>query len=211
MNCALDFYSALLLGLASSLHCVGMCGGIVALFASAMPASQNSFGQRLLLHFSFSLGRVFTYTLFGLFVGVFSYFLLNHLMPQWASRLRLFSGIIIILFGLHLSGYLLPLNSLEAIGKPVWRYLSPKLKRFLPINVWYKALPAGVVWGFLPCGMVYSTLLVAMTAGSALASAKIMLGFGFGTIPLLLVSGLALQGLQNLLRKTAFRLGVASF
>lgn len=210
MNCALDFSSAILLGLASSLHCVGMCGGIVALFASSMANAQTTLLQRSMLHLWFSLGRVFTYSLLGLAVGYFSYFLLNRFMPQWAPVLRIMTGIIIILFGLHLSGYFLPLNRLESLGKPLWRVLSPKLKQFLPINRWYKAASAGFIWGFLPCGMVYSTLLIAMTANSALDATLIMLGFGLGTIPMLLLSGLAVQHLQKIVRHRVVKVGLSA-
>jgi len=210
MTCALDFYSAFLLGLASSLHCVGMCGGIIAVFAHSMQTARVSLPRKLLLHLSFSLGRVLTYTLLGAVLGFASFYLLNEFVPQVAPYLRLFSGLLIILFGLHLSGYLLPLNSLEAMGKPLWRALSPALKRLMPMDHEFKAAAAGVIWGFLPCGMVYSTLLIAMTAASTSAAASIMLGFGLGTVPMLVLSGLAIGRLQAWLKQKGVRLGLAA-
>ncbi len=210
MTCALNFYSAFLLGLFSSLHCVGMCGGIVALFAGSMGTASKSAFEKIVLHFSFSMGRVFTYSLLGLLAGYFSYFLLNRFMPQLAPALRVFTGVLLVLFGLHLSGRILALNSLEKLGGPIWRFISPKLKNYLPVNNPLKAFSAGMIWGLLPCGMVYSSLLIAMTSSSWLESSSIMFGFGLGTVPMLVASGLAIQRVQSFLRHSTVKIGLSS-
>ncbi|MBV5345733.1 MAG: sulfite exporter TauE/SafE family protein, partial [Rhodoferax sp.] len=50
--------------------------------------------------------------------------------------------------------------------------------------------PLGLLWGWLPCGLVYSALIMALSSGSAAKGASIMLAFGIGTLPNLLLAGL---------------------
>ncbi|HXH71420.1 MAG TPA: sulfite exporter TauE/SafE family protein, partial [Mariprofundaceae bacterium] len=52
------------IGLLGSLHCIGMCGGLVGALALGRPAIWWS-GL-----FIYQLGRVTTYALFGLLVGL---------------------------------------------------------------------------------------------------------------------------------------------
>jgi sulfite exporter TauE/SafE len=48
---------------------------------------------------------------------------------------------------------------------------------------------SGMVWGLVPCGLVYSVLPLAFLSGDALTGAALMLAFGLGTLPnLLLIS-----------------------
>ena len=57
-----------------------------------------------------------------------------------------------------------------------------------------------MAWGLVPCGMVYGALAVALLAGNAASGAVVMLAFGAGTLPnLLMMSGLAgwLRGLSR--------------
>src|SRR5690606_2639087 len=50
---------------------------------------------------------------------------------------------------------------------------------------------AGLLNGFLPCGMVYMALATALNTGSVLGGGKFMLLFGLGTLPLMLITGIA--------------------
>ncbi|MCB1622775.1 MAG: sulfite exporter TauE/SafE family protein, partial [Thiothrix sp.] len=63
-------------------------------------------------------------------------------------------------------------------------------------------------WGWLPCGMVYSILIWSLSAGSSLEGALLMLAFGLGTLPNLLLMGLVSQRLLGWVRKPQVR-GVA--
>jgi sulfite exporter TauE/SafE len=59
----------------------------------------------------------------------------------------------------------------------------------------------GFVWGWLPCGLVYSVLIWALSAGSATQGALLMLGFGLGTLPNLLLMGAFAAQLSALTRQ----------
>ena len=56
---------------------------------------------------------------------------------------------------------------------------------------------SGAVWGFLPCAMVYAALFYAMFSGSWLGGAMVMSGFGVGTLPVLVGTGLGFPLLRR--------------
>ena len=58
----------------------------------------------------------------------------------------------------------------------------------------------GSIWGWLPCGLVYSTLIWSASAADWQTSALLMAGFGLGTIPAMLVTGLLARQLQGFLQ-----------
>jgi uncharacterized protein len=79
---------------------------------------------------------------------------------------------------------------LEGLGAGWWSHLSQRWRtHFLPVTHWHQALLMGVLWGWMPCGLVYSTLVLAMSAGSVWAGMSVMLAFGLGTLPNLLLVG----------------------
>ena len=70
----------------------------------------------------------------------------------------------------------------------------------MPVKSPTQALALGFFWGWLPCGLVYSTLALAATSGDAIKSAGLMLAFGVGTLPMLLVMGGFAEKLQRFTR-----------
>jgi hypothetical protein len=97
------------------------------------------------------------------------------------------------------------LARLEAAGQVVWRKVQPLVRNFLPMDSAGKAFALGALWGWVPCGMVYSVLFTAMTTGSALSGAAVMLAFGLGTLPVLLTMGMAGTKLQAWTRQPRVR------
>ena len=69
-----------------------------------------------------------------------------------------------------------------------------------------QAFPLGLLWGWLPCGLVYSALVTALTSGSAARGAGLMLAFGAGTLPNLLLAGLLAARLNEYATKPVVRL-----
>jgi sulfite exporter TauE/SafE len=68
--------------------------------------------------------------------------------------------------------------------------ISPLGKNLVPATTVGRAYRLGLIWGWLPCGLVYSILATAIFTGDALSGAAIMLAFGLGTLPNLLIAGL---------------------
>ena len=182
------------LGIASGVHCVGMCGGIVTAFSTIRFNPRPEWTRQIL----FNAGRISTYAVAGAAAGTAGSLL------ALQNGLYLFANVVLILVGLHLAGFGALLR-LERLGGPLWRRLQP-----LAARASAKGNPyfAGLLWGWLPCGLVYAALAVAVTFGSSLKGAAAMLAFGLGTLPWLLAAGAAAAQLRRWMSFPAVRLAV---
>ncbi|MEN3111441.1 sulfite exporter TauE/SafE family protein [Uliginosibacterium paludis] len=198
------FVSVFLIGLLGGAHCIGMCGGIVgALSASGSGNGQGFWGRNL----AYNGGRIVSYGLTGLIVGAVgsATMLFNHVLPVQLT-LYVLANLLLIAMGVYLMGYTHVLAGVEKGGQFLWRRLQPLTRRFMPVRTWKQALPVGFLWGFLPCGMTYSVLSLALVSGSAARGAGLMLAFGAGTLPNLLLAGVLLARYRNVVRGRWFRL-----
>jgi sulfite exporter TauE/SafE len=173
-----------LIGLLGGTHCIGMCGGIVgalSLGAAARPA----------LHLAYNAGRIISYGVAGAIAGALGGASLA-LSDQLPLRIILFilANLMLVALGLYLMGVTRALAFSERFGQRLWRHLQPLSRRFLPARTVAQAFPLGLLWGWLPCGLVYSALVSALVSGSAGKGALLMLAFGLGTLPNLLLAGL---------------------
>ena len=193
------FIALFLVGLLGGTHCVGMCGGIVGALSMGGPA-------RWSMHFAYNGGRIFSYTLAGALAGALGAATLG-LEQQWPIRQVLFllANLMLIALGLYLLGVTRALAFTERAGQRLWRHLQPMTRRFLPARTVAQAFPLGLLWGWLPCGLVYSALVSALSAGSATRGAGLMLAFGLGTLPNLLLAGIVLARLNEFVRRPVVR------
>ena len=171
--------SLFLLGLASGVHCVGMCGGFVAAFARpVIPIKPVKSMQRLL---AFNAGRITSYSVAGAIGGAVG----SLLGAQTA--LYVLANVMLIAIGLHLAG-VTSLSVIERVGAPLWRRLQPLAAKAVGGKSSYVA---GLAWGWIPCGLVYGALAAAALAGSAAGGATAMAAYGLGTLPWLMAGGFA--------------------
>ncbi len=204
MTDALPLFAALLVGLAGSAHCIGMCGGIVGTLDSCLKIRPPA--VRVVYHLIYSLGRILSYAAAGAAVGVIGARLMSWFPPERAHTLGMvLSGVFIILFGLYVSGWWNGLTILEKQGGRLWQRIAPLTRRFLPIDRPHRAFALGMLWGWLPCGLVYSALAWAATTGGAVQGALLMAAFGIGTLPMLLMMGTAVAWLDRLRGNLAAR------
>lgn len=188
----LSLLTALLAGLLGGVHCVGMCGGIVAAFSFRADGSTPPFR----LHLAYNLGRVSSYVFFGALAGMLGASLkLAGFLPV-QTLLFVLAQIVMILLGLYLAGFSRWVLVFERAGGVLWRAVKPLFQKLLPVRSTPQALLAGMVWGWLPCGLVYSVLVSALAAGSAASGAALMLAFGLGTLPNLLGMGVFARQIQ---------------
>ena len=195
--------SALATGLLGSTHCIGMCGGISAALSFALPPASRS-GLRLFIYqMAYNCGRLLTYVILGVVVGS----LAHGILGGWAHSPwpRAAAGLFMVLMGLYLAGWWNLLQKLEGAGGGLWRFLEPLRRHLLPVDHPLKAIAAGAVWGFLPCGLVYSALTLALARSDSAASGAVMLAFGLGTLPALLVSGALAGQLRQWLQQRTVR------
>jgi len=191
MNEPVTLTSAFLLGLFTTLHCVGMCGGIIGALSLGLPAKIRDNKLRLLLFVAtYNVGRISSYALAGLIAGAIgSTAFTSAGFEQGHQILKYIAAAMMIAVGLYLSGWLPQLANVERVGVPLWKKLEPIGRRLLPVSSPLKALAYGMIWGWLPCGMVYFILIWALSAANAIQGALLMLAFGLGTLPTLLAAG----------------------
>ncbi len=183
-------YLAFFMGLLGSLHCAVMCGPLML----ALP-DQGKPPLALLFHrLLYQAGRILTYGFLGLLAGLISS---GSVMKGWQQQISIFTGILLLVMGIyHLVGRHIP-----AIAQRQQTLVAPLLSR---MGYWlYRPggnFMAGMLNGLLPCGMVYLALASALSTGSLLNGAQFMLLFGLGTLPLMLIAGIAGSFIKNKLR-----------
>ena len=201
-------YIALLtLGLVSSFHCVGMCGGIMGALGLSTPLGVRKNRWRFFSFIiAYNLGRVLSYASAGALL-----WLLESLVPDSVYLqkghlvLRILGAGVMLGAGLHLAGWFPDFKHMEAIGRPLWRKLEPVARKLLPVKSQVQALAYGAVWGWMPCGLVYMALLYSASQSMIANPALLMVCFGLGTLPVMLATGLMIQPLLKLARSLRFR------
>jgi sulfite exporter TauE/SafE len=198
------YIAVFLIGLLGGTHCVGMCGGIVGALTVTRPGSRPDWQ----LHAAYNLGRITSYTVAGAALGAIGGLgmVLNNVLPVQMA-LYLVANLMLIALGLYLTGMTSLLAPLERAGHRVWTRIQPLTARFLPARRIAQAYPLGLLWGFLPCGLVYSVLATALVSGSALRGAGLLLAFGLGTLPNLMLAGMLLTRLRYVTRQKWLRIG----
>lgn len=197
----LTFAGGLLMGLASSLHCAGMCGAIASSLMFSF-APNGSVASRARAHFAAQAGRLTVYMAAGTALGgagAAFYGTFDH--PEAYLALRWAAAVALGWIGLSVAGYAPSLAGLDRITAPVSEALHRL--RLAPSG---GAFVSGLVWGLLPCGMVYGALFYAMLSGSAAGGLRVMAGFGLGTLPSVTAVALGLSGFRNLARAPRARL-----
>lgn len=192
--------SAFMLGLLGAAHCLGMCGGLVG----ALGLKQQNAGHAGYL-LAYNIGRILSYMIAGLIVGLFGFWLSQQLGA--AVFLRYFAALMLILLGLYLGQWFNGLAPIERLGGRLWKWIQPLSGKLLPVKSTGTAILVGMVWGWLPCGLVYSALIYASAVSSPITSALTMLCFGLGTLPAMLATGLLSKKLSGLIRQGWFRAG----
>ncbi|MEO7496622.1 MAG: sulfite exporter TauE/SafE family protein [Massilia sp.] len=192
----LNLIPVFIVGLFGSVHCAGMCGGIVSAFSAVpprrFPVPVITLGggvatDAALRTLAYNGGRIASYASAGALAGglaggarVLGNAAALQLAGYWLANLML------VALGLYLMGAWGGLALLERAGQTLWRRLSPLMRFLLPLDSPLKMAALGALWGWLPCGMVYSVLMTAMFSGSAASGAAIMAAFGLGTLPMLI-------------------------
>ncbi len=208
----------LIVGLTGSVHCIGMCGGIVGALSSKMTTPNKTVipivavapAHTLSKVLAYNAGRIGSYMMAGALAGG---------LASWAQALSALVGLqlglywlanlMLVALGLYLMNVWQGVTLLERGGRVLWQLaqpiMMPMMKSLMPTVHLHQAFLLGALWGWLPCGMVYSVLLTAMFSGSAADGALVMLAFGLGTLPMLVGLGLVGDRLQRTLQRRPVR------
>ena len=190
-------------GLLGGVHCLGMCGSIVGILTGQLPKD----GARWPFHLAYNSGRIASYTVAGVLVGAIGQagLLFRDAVPVQHLLFAL-SSLMLIALGLYLAGIWNMVRRIEQIGSRLWQRIQPLTRFVFPITSPLRALLLGMLWGWLPCGLVYSVLVTALASGHPQSGALIMLAFGLGTLPNLLVIGLFWERCRRWVQSPRIRL-----
>lgn len=208
-----SYLVAFAMGLATSLHCIGMCGSIMGtLTLSLSPEVRNNKKRLIPFVFNYNFGRITTYTLAGTIAGVVESFIPAPFTEINGYRvLQLLSAAIMAGAGLYIAGWLPHFAYVEKIGLLFWRKIEPFGRKLIPVKDQTQAFLFGIVWGWLPCGLVYTALALALTTGDIAKSALTMFSFGLGTLPAVMGIGIMTNALARLSRMQRFKQLVGLF
>jgi sulfite exporter TauE/SafE len=198
--------TALLVGLLGGVHCVGMCGGIVAALSLGIAQRQRSGARHWSFLLAYNLGRIVSYSLAGGLLGGVGWLAANWSgLNQVQQYLQLLAALFMVMLGLYLGGWWQALVVLERAGGVIWARIEPLGRRLLPVRSPLQAFTLGLLWGWLPCGLVYSVLVWSVATADPLRGAALMFSFGLGTLPNLLLMGAAAAGLAARVRNPRTR------
>ena len=174
-------------GAAGSFHCIGMCGG----FACALGRDPAGRGATIERHLLYNTGRLATYAFIGALTGTLGQALVRHGSPgsfaAGQQALALASGLLMIVMALQFFGYLQRVHRfVVGFGGNA---LVVSLRSLIAAPGRSAPLAFGVFNGLLPCPLVYAFAAQAAASADALQGFLIMLAFGLGTFPAMLMMG----------------------
>jgi sulfite exporter TauE/SafE len=168
------FISALVLGIISSFHCVGMCGTI----AFSIPTQHLTSVKKVMGILLYNFGRISTYSVLGLLFGLLGRQISLAGFQQWFS---IIAGVIILMVVVqsflkkpvfHLPGY----NKMASL-------ITKLISRFIGKPSLGSIYLLGAANGLLPCGLVYMAITGALATGTVTGATGFMASFGLGTLP----------------------------
>jgi uncharacterized protein len=173
-------------------HCIGMCGPIVVSLSLNLKVKNVLIPQLL-----YNAGRMITYSFLGGLAGLLgSFTILASSMASLQKGVLLFAGVLVLLMGLAMGGWI-PLGRIFGDSGAGSGVLSRAFGRLSDARSPILYLPLGLLLGLLPCGPVYTVLIASARAGMSAESALqaflsgmgLMVAFGVGTLPALLLVG----------------------
>lgn len=166
-------WSAFLLGILGSVHCLGMCGPLA--LSIPFPAQGAGKWRRIVL---FYLAKAFAYSIMGGIMGIIGK---GVTFMEWQQALSIVAGLFILAMALSPA---LKHTKVHFMFNKQFRDVYTRLQE-QPKTRYFFIL--GFLNGLLPCGLVYTALTTATLAGSIAGGALVMLLFGLGTTPALVL------------------------
>ena len=181
-------------GFAGSFHCIGMCGGI----ACALGRDPRGGGSTVARHLLYNGGRLTTYSFLGVLAGALGQMIctpqgltmapLNNPLELGQRILAIVAGLLMIAMALQFFGLVPNLKNGTAMGFG-GQVLSGSLRSLLGARSRAAPIALGVFNGFLPCPLVYAFVAQAASTAAATTGFLLMLAFGLGTFPAMLMMG----------------------
>lgn len=163
-------------GVGGSLHCVGMCGGLVT---ASCEKSHDVI--------RYQIGRLLGYLLLGALAGLLGTFLNFRSMPPYVSLIpALMIGLLFIFWGVQnyrgVKAELPTPKFLNRLYTRLWMKLVYQNKNFT------KAFFTGLISILLPCGLLYGIVLGTVALESTSQALLSVFFFWLGTVPSMVVA-----------------------
>lgn len=173
------YLTAVVMGLFSGGHCIGMCGPLVL----ALPVDATSRWRSVFYRVVYNFGRITIYAGMGALIGLTAAGLELKLLQKYVAHI---AGAILIVVSLL---QLLPFFHLNLLSV-LHAKISATMRKVTPREGLWRFWFLGMVNGFLPCGMVAAALIAALSLGEVPGAVYYMLFFGLGTFPVMLAASL---------------------
>lgn len=216
---AADLAVFFLVGLFGGVHCIGMCGPLVGLYADRAGTDADRLTPRDVRQLTlFNLGRTLGYAAVGALVGGLGALLFDASALFAAGDLvrgvtGVLAGSIVLVAGLaYLRGGVLR-HDVPAVlpGDLFGRVVAGLTAR---VDRWAggpRIAGLGAAHALLPCPLLYPAYLAAFATGSAVAGALALAALGLGTIPALFIVGASLGSASAATRSRLHRALGAAF
>jgi len=183
------FIAVFLFGLITSLHCVGMCGGVQLAVCASSKSESNSKHSKLKPTIQYNLGRVISYTLVGAVLGSIGATVVTSI--DVGGSFRIIIGALMILMGL---GMLTKLPFFQKViprmPKLFGNKINDKIGKSGPFIV-------GLLMGLRPCGPLQTAQIYALGTASLFFGAFAMFLFAISTVPIMFAFGLISSSLNQ--------------
>lgn len=165
-----------------------MCGG----FVMHLSVQQHAWKKQIAYH----AGRIFIYTFWGLFSGIFSKILLQYGENSTAQNsITIVAGSIMVIIALQ-NMHILPKGIIS--NKLMQNtFLIRVFRTFIQDKSYFSGFYLGLLTGFLPCALLWGFVAYSASKPYVLQSVMVMLVFVFSTILPLLLLGFLTTKLKN--------------
>jgi sulfite exporter TauE/SafE/copper chaperone CopZ len=168
-----------IIGLMSSIHCIGMCGAI-NLAASTGIKVKSSVKRPIL----YNTGRVISYTATGAIAG---------LLGKVLTPNNVMQGLLVGLAAVFM--LIMGLSMLDVISRKFLSFL-PKNSKLARLRT-SSPLVMGLLNGLMPCGPLQAMQIYAMSTASMFLGAASMFLFAMGTVPLMFLVGMIFNSVKG--------------
>ncbi|HYQ26766.1 MAG TPA: sulfite exporter TauE/SafE family protein [Polyangiaceae bacterium] len=184
-------------GLFGSGHCIGMCGGLIAVASDGA----NGVGQRASVQLGYQLARLGSYLTLGIVAGALGRALdFAGQAAGWGKAAAVLAGATMSVWGLaamlNAVGVSFKLPQLRLLPSFFLTWLGRARQR-PPLA---RAILLGAASALLPCGFLYAFALAGAATGSPVGGALVMAALWLGNLPALVGFGFLLSGVLSRVR-----------
>jgi sulfite exporter TauE/SafE len=195
----MDYGMLFIIGLATSLHCAAMCGGInLSQCLNASQPPQKGYKKTFMPALLYNGGRVISYTITGAIVGAAGSIV--SVSGRFTGAVQLAAGLFMVLMGINMLGFF-----------PALRRFIPRLPGIFTRKIDRQRgggrhpLFIGLLNGLMPCGPLQAMQLYALSTENPISGALSMFIFSIGTIPLMAGIGVLSSFLSGSAKAPVFK------